>query len=123
MQDGGVIPASGFPRDGGMETSDNSDMVQTYRTSHTCKGISSRSSRVIPSKRAFRGGSKLSREVLVHVATVVEVVVLAMVVKVVVLAMVVVRGLGGSSCSRTCSSWYTVRRSSGGGSGTRFDVL
>ena len=29
MQDGGVIPASGFPRDGGMETSNNSDTVQT----------------------------------------------------------------------------------------------
>ena len=42
-------------------------------------------------------------EVVVHVATVVEVV---------VLAMVVVRGLGGSSCSRTCLSWYTVRRRS-----------
>ena len=40
--------------------------VQTYRTSHTCKGISSRSSRVIPLKRAFRGGSKSSREVVVH---------------------------------------------------------
>ena len=29
MQDGGVIPATGFPRDSGMETSDNSDTVQT----------------------------------------------------------------------------------------------
>ena len=29
MQDGGVILASGFPRDGGMETSDKSDTVQT----------------------------------------------------------------------------------------------
>ena len=56
---------------------DNSDMVQTYGTSHTCKGISSRSSRVIPSKRAFwvervRSGSSRSRavvEVDVHVAT------------------------------------------------------
>ena len=28
MQEGGVIPDSGFPRDGGMETSDNSDTVQ-----------------------------------------------------------------------------------------------
>ena len=29
-------------------------------------------------------------------------------------AVVVVQGLGGSSCSRTCSSWYTVRRRSSG---------
>ena len=36
------------------KTSETSDTVQTYGTSHTCKGISSRSSRVIPSKRAFR---------------------------------------------------------------------
>ena len=57
-KDGGVLLASGFPRDGGMETSDNSETVQTYRTSHTCKGISSRSSRVIPLKRA--------KEVVVH---------------------------------------------------------
>ena len=49
--------------------------MQTYRTSHTCKGISSWSSRVIPSKRAFRGGSKSSREVVVHGTVVVEVVV------------------------------------------------
>ena len=35
MQDGGVIPDSGFPRVSGMETSDNSDTVQTYGTSHT----------------------------------------------------------------------------------------
>ena len=28
-KDGGVLPDSGFPRDGGMETSDNSDTVQT----------------------------------------------------------------------------------------------
>ena len=34
---------------------------------------------------------------------IVEVVVLA------TSAVVVVRGLGGSSCSRTCSTWYTVR--------------
>ena len=74
-KDGGVLPTTGFPRVGGMAKSDNSDTVQTYRTSHTCKGISSRSviSVVIPSKRAFRGGSKTSREVVVHVATVVEV--------------------------------------------------
>ena len=38
---------------------DNSDMVQTYGTSHTCKGISSRSSRVMPSKRAFSGRTSL----------------------------------------------------------------
>ena len=34
-KDGGVLPATGFPRVSGMETSDNSDTVQTYRASHT----------------------------------------------------------------------------------------
>ena len=29
MQDGGVIPATEFPRVSGMETSDNSDTMQT----------------------------------------------------------------------------------------------
>ena len=58
MQDGGVIPTTGFPRDGGMakegHRKDDSITVQTYGTTHTCKGISSRSSRVIPLKRALR---------------------------------------------------------------------
>ena len=56
-KDGGVLPNSGFPRDGGMakegHRKDDSITVQTYGTTHTCKGISSRSSRVIPLKRAF----------------------------------------------------------------------
>ena len=43
------------------KTSDNSDTVQTYGSSHTCKGISSRSSRVIPLKRAFPGGTSSER--------------------------------------------------------------
>ena len=34
-RDGGVLPTTGFPRVSGMETSDNSDMVQTYGASHT----------------------------------------------------------------------------------------
>ena len=60
MQDGGVIPASGFPRDGGMETSDNSDTVQTvHLIQHAF--VHGRSSRVIPSKRAFRGGTSSER--------------------------------------------------------------
>ena len=33
-RDGGVLPTTGFPRVSGMETSDNSDTVQT-RASHT----------------------------------------------------------------------------------------
>ena len=57
MQDGGVLPDSGFPRDGGMETSDNLDTVGHLGG--------------IPSKRAFPGGSKTSREVVVHGPTVV----------------------------------------------------
>ena len=66
MQDGGVIPASGFPRDGGMETSDNSDTVQTVHLIQHMHSAHSGRLRVIPSKRAFRGGSKTSREVVVH---------------------------------------------------------
>ena len=34
-KDGGVLPDTGFPRVSGMETSDNSDTVQTYGSSHT----------------------------------------------------------------------------------------
>ena len=87
MQDGGVIPATGFPRDSGMETSDNSDTVQTYGTSHTTHAFDhGRSSRVIPLKRAFPGGTSSERcrgsrrsrdvgEVVVLAAAVVEVVV------------------------------------------------
>ena len=57
MQDGRVNPASGFPQVSGMQTSDNSNTVGHLGG--------------IPSKRAFPGGSKTSREVVVHGPTVV----------------------------------------------------
>ena len=41
VSDGGVLPGSGFPWNGGMAKErhhkDNSNTVQTYRTSHTTK--------------------------------------------------------------------------------------
>ena len=43
MQDGGVLPTTGFPRVSGMETSDNSDTVQT-QASHTSHNTRSRAS-------------------------------------------------------------------------------
>ena len=66
MQDGGVIPATGFPRDGGMakvrHRKDDSITVQTYGTSHTTKhSFTGVVSAVIPSKRAFWGGSSSKR--------------------------------------------------------------
>ena len=102
-KDGGVLPNSGFPRDGGMakegHRKDDSVTVQTYGTSHTTKhSFTGVVSAVIPSKRAFSERFESSREVVVHVAMVVEVVILVVVVE------VVVHG-GGGSCSR---SWRVV---------------
>ena len=70
-KDGGVIPVTGFPHDGGKENEErartNSDMVQT-RASHTTHmhSVHGRRPGVIPSKRAFRAervrsGSSCSR--------------------------------------------------------------
>ena len=46
MQDGGVIPVTGFPHDGGKETRNATDTVQTKGASHTTHanvlGLSSR---------------------------------------------------------------------------------
>ena len=66
MQDGRVIPDSRFPRDGGMakegHRKDDSITVQTYGTSHTTKhSFTGVVSAVIPSKRAFWGGSSSER--------------------------------------------------------------
>ena len=52
----GVLPTTGFPRVSGMENEWQFEHGANG-ASHTCKGISSQSSRVIPSKRAFRSGS------------------------------------------------------------------
>ena len=127
-RDGGVLPVTGFPRYGGMAIEEHAKTslghgANTGISYNTCIRSTDGVLGVIPSKRAFSGriesvrcrGSRRSRnghsgssctrsfgaildESNVFGATVVEVV---------VLAMVVVRGLGGSSCSRTCSSWYT----------------
>ena len=101
-KDGGVLPDYRVPtgrRHGKRGTcTKQTGTVQTYRTSHTCKGISSRSSRVIPLKRAFRGGPKSSREVVVHVATVVVHIVVEVVVHVATVVEVDVHG----------SSWEVV---------------
>ena len=89
MQDGGVIPDSGFPWDGGMA---NEERARNKRA--RCKHIvqliqhafvHGHRLRVIPSKRAFWGESSSSKEVDV----------LSTVAKVVVLA-----GRRGSSCTR-----------------------
>ena len=77
MQDGGVIPDSGFPRDGGMANEEGTrtkqtGTMQTYGSSHTTHALGhGRRLGVIPSKRAFSERFESSREVVVHVATVV----------------------------------------------------
>ena len=87
MQDGGVITDSGFPWVGGMakegHRKDDSVTVQTYGTSHTTKhSFKGVVSAVIPLKRAFSEWFESSREVVVHVATVVVHIVVEVVVPV-----------------------------------------
>ena len=71
-RDGGVLPDSGFPRDGGMakerHRKDNSNTVQTYRTSHTTKHafVHGRSSRGYTFEACISGGTSSSREVVIH---------------------------------------------------------
>ena len=71
-KDGGVIPVTGFPRVDGMANEEerariNSDMVQTYGSSHrTYIRPRVNVSAVIPLKRAFRSGSSSTKEVVVH---------------------------------------------------------
>ena len=67
MLDGGVIPTSGFPRDGGMakegHRKDDSVTVQTYGTSHTTKySFTGVVSAVIPLKRAFSERNEFDAE-------------------------------------------------------------
>ena len=75
----GVIPDSGFPRDGGMANEEERAKTTRARSKLGCISYNTHSYTggrlvVIPLKRAFRGGSKSSREVDV-LGTVVEVVV------------------------------------------------
>ena len=80
MQDGGVIPDSGFPRVSGMEMSDNSDTVQTVQLIQHMHSFTAVASGLYLRSVHFRGGSSFiegsrhSRdvvEVVVHAATVV----------------------------------------------------
>src|SRR4051812_48563447 len=74
MQDGGVIPATGFPRVNGMETSDNSHTVHLIEHMHSVMGVVSTvylrsvhfrdGSRSVPCRGSRR--SRASREVMVH---------------------------------------------------------
>ena len=70
MQDGGVIPASGFPRDGGTakegHRKDDSITVQNSSISYNPHSFSEGRLGVIPSKRAFSERFESSREVVVH---------------------------------------------------------
>ena len=71
MQDGGVIPDSGFPRDGGMANEERAKTNRSRcktRASHSTHAIGPRRSfsAVIPSKRAFLERFESSREVDVH---------------------------------------------------------
>ena len=52
-RDGGGLPTTGFPRVSGMETSDNSNTVQTQASHTTCIRSRKVVSAVIPLKRAF----------------------------------------------------------------------
>ena len=71
MQDGGVIPTSGFPRDGGTakegHRKDDSITVQNSSISfNTCIRSTAVVLGGIPSKRAFSERFESSREVVVH---------------------------------------------------------
>ena len=70
MQDGGVIPTSGFPRDGGTaKEGHRKDDLITEQTMHLIQHMHSVHGRrlgVIPSKRAFSERFESSREVVVH---------------------------------------------------------
>ena len=70
---GGVIPVTGFPWFDGMEKQGGmcKDQFETWckhghLIHHSCIRSMGGHLGVIPSKRAFRGGSKSSREVVVH---------------------------------------------------------
>ena len=70
MQDGGVIPDSGFPRDGGMANEERAKTslghgANTSISYNTHAFVHERRLGVIPSKRAFRGG-RFKVEVVVH---------------------------------------------------------
>ena len=71
MQDGGVIPDSGFPRDGGMANEERAKTslghgANTSISYNTCIWSTVEHLGVIPSKRAFRSGSSSTKEVVVH---------------------------------------------------------
>ena len=70
-KDGGVLPNSGFPRYGGMAIEERAKTslgngANTSISYNTHAFVHGRRPGVIPLKRAFRGGSKMSREVVVH---------------------------------------------------------
>ena len=54
-RDGGVLPTTGFPRVSGMETSDNSDTVQTVHLIQHMHSVHGGRLVIIPLKRAFSG--------------------------------------------------------------------
>ena len=69
-RDGGVLPDSGFPQDGGMENEEraktNGHGANTSISYNTHAFVHGRRLGVIPLKRAFRNGSSSSKEVVVH---------------------------------------------------------
>ena len=71
MQDGGVIPTTGFPRDGGMAKEGHrmrqfDHGANTSISYNTCIRSTGDHLGIIPSKRAFRSGSSSTKEVVVH---------------------------------------------------------
>ena len=70
MQDGGVIPTTGFPRDGGTakegHRKDDSITEQTMHLIQHMHSVTIGHLGVIPSKRAFSERFESSREVVVH---------------------------------------------------------
>ena len=83
-RDGGVLPTTGFPRDDGMANEEHAKTslghgANTSISYNTCIWSMVDHLGVIPLKRAFRGGSSSSMEVVIHGSSW-EVVVLATVV-------------------------------------------
>ena len=70
-RDGGVLPTTGFPRDGGMANEERAKTslghgANTSISYNTHAFVHGRRLGVIPSKRAFRNGASSLREVVVH---------------------------------------------------------
>ena len=103
-KDGGVLPDYRVPtgrrhgKRGTCKDLSRTRCKHTVHLRHMHSVMSGRHLRIIPLKRAFRGGSKSSREVVVHVATVVVHIVVEVVVHVATVVEVDVHG----------SSWEVV---------------